>query len=72
MAATKLIVEPTDSIAAREPAPTHAEIEMRAYQIWETRLRHGAEGDAELDWAQAEQELTGSKPHSLEKEGPEV
>jgi len=64
MAATKLVVEPIESVSAQTPTPTAEEIQMRAYQLWQSRLRHGIEGTAEQDWAHAEHELTGSKPES--------
>ena len=72
MAATKLVVEPTESVSAQSTVPTHEEIQLRAYQIWQTRLRHGIEGDAGDDWYNAEQELKESKSHSPENEAAEV
>ena len=57
MTATKLVVEPTESVPAQS-VPTEEEIRLRAHQIWQTRLHHGIEGTAEQDWAQAVQECT--------------
>ena len=39
-------------------APTHEEIERRAYELWQARARHGIEGTADQDWLAAEQELS--------------
>ena len=38
--------------------PTHEEIERRAYELWQTRARHGIQGTADRDWLVAEQELS--------------
>ena len=51
------------------PAPAYEHIAQRAYQLWQTRLRHGIEGTAEQDWLAAEQELSDG---SASQEQPDV
>ena len=48
-------------------SPTHEDIERRAYQLWQDR---GCPmGSPEVDWEQAEQELSGSRPSNGEAGG---
>ena len=63
MTATKLVVEPTESVPAQS-VPTEEEIQLRAHQIRQIRLRDGIEGTAEQDWAQAVQECTSENEAS--------
>lgn len=66
-AATKAAVKKTAApkaakaapkVAAAKPAPTHEEIEVLAYKLWEERGR--PEGAGHEDWVRAEEILQGS------------
>jgi len=43
-------------------APTHEQIEQRAYQLWEQRGRPS--GEPEVDWEQAERELRSKESNT--------
>ena len=59
MSTPQLAIETQLSAVAREPqVSVHEDIQRRAYQLWQTRVRHGGEGTAEQDWITAEQELS--------------
>ena len=47
------------SISEPKPAPTHEQIERRAYEIF--LARQGQDGDAVTDWLRAERELTSAE-----------
>lgn len=68
MFASKPALESPEPIAAPTPDPTHEELQMRSYEIWQMRIRHGIEGTAAQDWAHAEHELTKSNSDSSTKE----
>ena len=73
MSAPQPVLEPLPPTQAQTAAPSQEEIQMRAYQLWQTRLRHGVEGTAEQDWALAKQELAGPNPDSsAERESEKV
>jgi hypothetical protein len=53
---TSLAVRGNGQESAQQPAPTHDEIARCAYDIY---IAHGrVDGRSELDWRQAEEELT--------------
>ena len=68
----------TDELSADPVAPPSVpafdDIQLRAYQLWQTRLRHGIEGTAEHDWLTAELELSDSalSDGSTKEEQPDV
>ena len=48
------------------PPPSHDEIARKAFELWSAR--NGAQGTAEQDWLQAEQQLISARS-SREREG---
>lgn len=49
--------------------PTHDQIEFRAYQLWQTRMRHGIEGTADQDWLTAEKEFSSAREEREASDG---
>lgn len=48
------------SVPAGRPVPTHEQIALRAYQLWEARGR--PEGDGSEDWFNAQRQLQDGSP----------